>query len=268
MRAADFIVDVGPGAGSHGGEIVAAGTLEDIINCPRSVTGQYLSGVKKIPVPTTRRAGNGNFLRIRGARENNLKNVDVSIPLGTFVCVTGVSGSGKSSLVNEILNKTLLATLNHARTRPGLCDGIDGMEYLDKVIDIDQSPIGRTPRSNPASLHGAVQRYPGPVRVHQRGEDPGLWAGTVQLQRQGRSVRGLRGQRHPADRNALFAGRVCACEVCKGTRYNRETLEVKYKEKTISDVLNMTVEEAWCSLPTSPRSPASCRPCWMWVWGM
>ena len=154
MRAADFIVDVGPGAGSHGGEIVAAGTLEDIVSCPRSVTGQYLSGVKKIPVPTTRRAGNGNFLRIRGARENNLKNVDVEIPLGTFVCVTGVSGSGKSSLVNEILNKTLLATLNHARTRPGLCDGIDGMAYLDKVIDIDQSPIGRTPRSNPATYMG------------------------------------------------------------------------------------------------------------------
>ncbi len=154
MRAADFIVDVGPGAGSHGGEIVAAGTVDEIIACPRSITGQYLSGVKKIPVPTTRRVGNGQHLTVRGASENNLKNVDVEIPLGTFTCVTGVSGSGKSSLVNEVLNKTLLAKLNHARTRPGVCRCVEGIDQLDKVIDIDQSPIGRTPRSNPATYTG------------------------------------------------------------------------------------------------------------------
>ena len=154
MRAADFIVDVGPGAGSHGGEIVAAGTLEDICKEKRSVTGQYLTGFKKIPVPATRRKGNGKALTIKGAEANNLKNVDVSIPLGTLTCVTGVSGSGKSSLVNEVLNKTLLGKLNHARTRPGQCRCVTGMEHLDKVIDIDQSPIGRTPRSNPATYTG------------------------------------------------------------------------------------------------------------------
>ena len=157
MRAADFIVDVGPGAGSHGGEIVAAGTLEDILACKESITGQYLSGVKKIPVPTQRRTGNGNFLTVRGAAENNLKDVDVQIPLGTLTCVTGVSGSGKSSLVNEVLNKTLLGKLNHARTRPGACRCVEGMEYLDKVIDIDQSPIGRTPPFQPRNVYGAVQ---------------------------------------------------------------------------------------------------------------
>ena len=154
MRAADFLVDVGPGAGSHGGEIVAAGTLEDICREPRSVTGQYLTGVKRIPVPSARRRGNGKLLTVRGASENNLKDIDISIPLGTLTCVTGVSGSGKSSLVSEVLNKALLGKLNHARTRPGACRCIEGMEHLDKVIDIDQSPIGRTPRSNPATYTG------------------------------------------------------------------------------------------------------------------
>ena len=154
MREADFIVDVGPGAGMHGGEIVAAGTMEEIIAEPRSITGQYLSGFKKIPVPSARRTGNGKTLTVRGASENNLKDIDVTIPLGTLTCVTGVSGSGKSSLVGEVLNKSLLAKLNHARTRPGACLCIEGMEHLDKVIDIDQSPIGRTPRSNPATYTG------------------------------------------------------------------------------------------------------------------
>ena len=253
MRAADFIVDVGPGAGSHGGEIVAAGTLEDIVNCPRSVTGQYLSGVKKIPVPATRRAGNGNFLRIRGARENNLKNVDVEIPLGTFVCVTGVSGSGKSSLVNEILNKTLLATLNHARTRPGLCDGIDGMEYLDKVIDIDQSPIGRTPRSNPATYTGLFNDirdlFASTNEAKIRGYGPGRFSFNVKGGRceacEGNGI--LQIEMH------FLPDVYVPCEVCKGARYNRETLEVKYKEKTISDVLNMTVEEAVVFFANQPK---------------
>ena len=244
MRAADFIVDVGPGAGSHGGEIVAAGTLEDIINCPRSVTGQYLSGVKKIPVPTTRRAGNGNFLRIRGARENNLKNVDVSIPLGTFVCVTGVSGSGKSSLVNEILNKTLLATLNHARTRPGHCDGIDGMEYLDKVIDIDQSPIGRTPRSNPATYTGLFNDirdlFASTNEAKIRGYGPGRFSFNVK----GGRCEACCGDGLVKIEMHFLADVYVPCEVCHGARYNRETLEVHYKGKNIAQVLDMTAEEA------------------------
>ena len=244
MRAADFIVDVGPGAGSHGGEIVAAGTLEDIINCPRSVTGQYLSGVKKIPVPTTRRAGNGNFLRIRGARENNLKNVDVEIPLGTFVCVTGVSGSGKSSLVNEILNKTLLATLNHARTRPGLCDGIDGMAYLDKVIDIDQSPIGRTPRSNPATYTGLFNDirdlFASTNEAKIRGYGPGRFSFNVK----GGRCEACCGDGLVKIEMHFLADVYVPCEVCHGARYNRETLEVRYKGKNIAQVLDMTAEEA------------------------
>ena len=244
MRAADFIVDVGPGAGSHGGEIVAAGTLEDIINCPRSITGQYLSGVKKIPVPTTRRAGNSNFLRIRGARENNLKNVDVSIPLGTFVCVTGVSGSGKSSLVNEILNKTLLATLNHARTRPGLCDGIDGMEYLDKVIDIDQSPIGRTPRSNPATYTGLFNDirdlFASTNEAKIRGYGPGRFSFNVK----GGRCEACCGDGLVKIEMHFLADVYVPCEVCHGARYNRETLEVHYKGKNIAQVLDMTAEEA------------------------
>ena len=244
MRAADFIVDVGPGAGSHGGEIVAAGTLDDIIKCPRSITGQYLSGVKKIPVPTTRRAGNGNFLRIRGARENNLKNVDVSIPLGTFVCVTGVSGSGKSSLVNEILNKTLLATLNHARTRPGLCDGIDGMEYLDKVIDIDQSPIGRTPRSNPATYTGLFNDirdlFASTNEAKIRGYGPGRFSFNVK----GGRCEACCGDGLVKIEMHFLADVYVPCEVCHGARYNRETLEVHYKGKNIAQVLDMTAEEA------------------------
>ena len=244
MRAADFIVDVGPGAGSHGGEIVAAGTLEDIINCPRSVTGQYLSGVKKIPVPATRRAGNGNFLRIRGARENNLKNVDVEIPLGTFVCVTGVSGSGKSSLVNEILNKTLLATLNHARTRPGLCDGIDGMEYLDKVIDIDQSPIGRTPRSNPATYTGLFNDIRDLLASTNEAKIRGYGPGRFSFNVKGGRCEACCGDGLVKIEMHFLADVYVPCEVCHGARYNRETLEVHYKGKNIAQVLDMTAEEA------------------------
>ena len=244
MRAADYIVDVGPGAGSHGGEIVAAGTLEDIIGCPRSVTGQYLSGVKKIPVPTSRRAGKGEFLRVKGARENNLKNIDVDIPLGTFVCVTGVSGSGKSSLVNEVLNKTLLAKLNHARTRPGACGGIEGMENLDKVIDIDQSPIGRTPRSNPATYTGLFNDirdlFASTNDAKIRGYGPGRFSFNVK----GGRCEACSGDGLVKIEMHFLADVYVPCEVCHGARYNRETLEVQYKGKNIAQVLDMTAEEA------------------------
>ena len=244
MRAADFIVDVGPGAGSRGGEIVAAGSLEEIIACERSVTGQYLSGFKKIPVPSARRAGSGKVLRIRGAAENNLKNVDVEIPLGTLTCVTGVSGSGKSSLVNEVLNKTLLARLNHARTRPGACDCIEGIEQLDKVIDIDQSPIGRTPRSNPAtytSLFNDIRDlFASTNDAKIRGYGPGRFSFNVK----GGRCEACSGDGLVKIEMHFLADVYVPCDVCKGARYNRETLEVQYKGKNIAQVLNMTAEEA------------------------
>ena len=244
MRAADFLVDVGPGAGSHGGEIVAAGTLEDIIACPRSVTGQYLSGVKKIPVPASRRPGNGKYLTIRGASENNLKNVDVGIPLGTFTCVTGVSGSGKSSLVNEVLNKTLLSRLNHARTRPGACRCIEGIENLDKVIDIDQSPIGRTPRSNPATYTGLFNDirdlFASTADAKMRGYGPGRFSFNVK----GGRCEACCGDGLVKIEMHFLADVYVPCEVCHGSRYNRETLEVLYKGKNIAQVLDMTAEEA------------------------
>ncbi|MGM9604687.1 MAG: excinuclease ABC subunit UvrA [Faecousia sp.] len=244
MRAADFLVDVGPGAGSHGGEIVAAGTLEDIIACPRSVTGQYLSGAKEIPVPATRRAGNGKFLTVRGARENNLRDVDVQIPLGTFTCVTGVSGSGKSSLVNEVLNKTLLAKLNHARTRPGACRCVEGIEHLDKVIDIDQSPIGRTPRSNPATYTGLFNDirdlFASTADAKMRGYGPGRFSFNVK----GGRCEACCGDGLVKIEMHFLADVYVPCEVCHGSRYNRETLEVLYKGKNIAQVLDMTAEEA------------------------
>ncbi len=244
MRAADYLVDVGPGAGSHGGEIVAAGTLADIIACPRSVTGQYLSGVKKIPVPATRRPGNGKKLIVRGARENNLKDLDVEIPLGTFTCVTGVSGSGKSSLVNEVLNKTLLAKLNHARTRPGACRCIEGLEHLDKVIDIDQSPIGRTPRSNPATYTGLFNDirdlFASTADAKMRGYGPGRFSFNVK----GGRCEACSGDGLVKIEMHFLADVYVPCEVCHGSRYNRETLEVLYKGKNIAQVLDMTAEEA------------------------
>ena len=244
MRAADFIVDVGPGAGSHGGEIVAAGDLETILNCPRSITGQYLSGAKKIPVPSVRRSGNGRVLRVQGAQENNLKNVDVEIPLGTLTCVTGVSGSGKSSLVNEVLNKTLLNKLNHARTRPGKCDCVQGMEYLDKVIDIDQSPIGRTPRSNPATYTGLFNDirdlFASTNDAKIRGYGPGRFSFNVK----GGRCEACSGDGLVKIEMHFLADVYVPCEVCKGARYNRETLEVQYKGKNIAQVLDMTAEEA------------------------
>ena len=244
MRAADFIVDVGPGAGSHGGEIVAAGTLQDIIANPRSITGQYLSGVKKIPVPTTRRPGNGKFLTVRGATENNLKNIDVSIPLGTFTCVTGVSGSGKSSLVGEVLNKTLLSRLNHARVRPGACKCVEGLENLDKVIDIDQSPIGRTPRSNPATYTGLFNDirdlFASTADAKARGYGPGRFSFNVK----GGRCEACCGDGLVKIEMHFLADVYVPCDVCHGQRYNRETLEVHYKGKNIAQVLDMTAEEA------------------------
>ena len=244
MRAADYIVDVGPGAGSHGGEIVAAGSLQDILSCERSVTGQYLSGVKKIPVPAVRRPGNGKVLSIQGARENNLKDVDVDIPLGTLTCVTGVSGSGKSSLVNEVLNKTLLGKLNHARTRPGACRCITGMENLDKVIDIDQSPIGRTPRSNPATYTGLFNDirdlFASTNEAKVRGYGPGRFSFNVK----GGRCEACCGDGLVKIEMHFLADVYVPCEVCHGARYNRETLEVQYKGKNIAQVLDMTAEEA------------------------
>ena len=244
MRAADFIVDVGPGAGSRGGEIVATGSLDEIISCERSVTGQYLSGVKKIPVPSARRAGNGKVLSVRGAEENNLKNVDVEIPLGTLTCVTGVSGSGKSSLVNEVLNKTLLGKLNHARTRPGKCRCVEGMEHLDKVIDIDQSPIGRTPRSNPATYTGLFNDirdlFASTNDAKIRGYGPGRFSFNVK----GGRCEACSGDGLVKIEMHFLADVYVPCEVCKGARYNRETLEVQYKGKNIAQVLDMTAEEA------------------------
>ncbi len=244
MREADFIVDVGPGAGSHGGEIVAAGSLEEICGNPRSITGQYLSGAKKIPVPSVRRPGNGNFLTVRGATENNLKGIDVSIPLGTLTCVTGVSGSGKSSLVNQVLNKTLLGKLNHARTRPGACRCVEGMEHLDKVIDIDQSPIGRTPRSNPATYTGLFndirELFASTADAKMRGYGPGRFSFNVK----GGRCEACNGDGLVKIEMHFLADVYVPCEVCKGQRYNRETLEVQYKGKNIAQVLDMTAEEA------------------------
>ena len=244
MREADFIVDVGPGAGSHGGEIVAAGSLEDICREPRSVTGQYLSGVKKIPVPSHRRAGNGKILKILGATENNLKNLDVEIPLGTLTCVTGVSGSGKSSLICQVLNKTLAAKLNHARTRPGACKGIEGLEHLDKVINIDQSPIGRTPRSNPATYTGLFNDirdlFASTADAKMRGYGPGRFSFNVK----GGRCEACNGDGLVKIEMHFLADVYVPCEVCHGKRYNRETLEVQYKGKNIAQVLDMTAEEA------------------------
>ncbi len=244
MRAADFIVDVGPGAGSRGGEIVAAGSMEDILACERSITGQYLSGVKKIPVPSARRAGTGKVLSVRGAEENNLKAVDADIPLGTLTCVTGVSGSGKSSLVNEVLNKTLLNKLNHARTRPGKCRCIEGIGHLDKVIDIDQSPIGRTPRSNPATYTGLFndirELFASTNDAKIRGYGPGRFSFNVK----GGRCEACSGDGLVKIEMHFLADVYVPCEVCKGARYNRETLEVHYKGKNIAQVLDMTAEEA------------------------
>ena len=253
MRAADFIVDVGPGAGVHGGQIVAAGTAEEVMNTPGSITGDYLSGRKKIPVPKERRKGSGKFLTIRGASENNLQHVDVSIPLGAFTCVTGVSGSGKSSLVNEILYKRLAADLNRAKTRAGKHDAIEGEEFLDKVINIDQSPIGRTPRSNPATYTGLFNDIRDLFASTQDAKTRGYGPGRFSFNVRGGRCEACSGDGLIKIEMHFLPDIYVPCEVCKGRRYNRETLEVRYKGKNIHEVLEMTVEEALGFFENLPR---------------
>ncbi len=253
MYASDYIVDIGPGAGVHGGEVVCAGPIEQIKACEQSITGQYLSGRKKIPVPEQRRSGNGKLLTVRGAAQNNLKNINVSIPLGTFTAVTGVSGSGKSSLINEILYKGLASALNNAKSRPGKHRQIVGMEELDKVIEISQSPIGRTPRSNPATYTGVFtdirQLFAQTAEAKARGYDSGRFSFNVK----GGRCEACEGDGILQIEMHFLPDIYVPCEVCKGKRYNRETLEVKYKGKNISDVLEMTAEEAYLFFENIPK---------------
>lgn len=256
MRAADYIVDVGPGAGIHGGNIVCTGTAEDIMNCKESITGQYLSGRKKIPVPAKRRKGNGKSLKIIGARENNLKNIDAEIPLGEFVCVTGVSGSGKSSLINEILYKRLVTELNGSKKVAGAHTDILGIDNLDKVIAIDQSPIGRTPRSNPATYTGVFNDIRDLFASTAEAKARGYKANRFSFNVKGGRCEACQGDGIVKIEMHFLADIYVPCDVCKGARYNRETLEVKYKGKNIYDVLEMTVEEGlefFSSIPKIKR---------------
>ena len=253
MRAADHIIDIGPGAGIHGGELIGAGTAQELMENPRSVTGQYLSGKKFIPVPQTRRQGNGNFVTVRGAAENNLKKIDVSIPLGTFTCVTGVSGSGKSSLVNEILYKHLAAELNGARCKAGAHEAIEGVDFLDKVINIDQSPIGRTPRSNPVTYTGVFNDIRELFASTQDAKTRGYNAGRFSFNIRGGRCEACAGDGLIKIEMHFLPDIYVPCDVCKGKRYNRETLEVRYKGKNIYEVLDMTVEEALGFFESIPK---------------
>ncbi len=253
MLSADYIVDVGPGAGIHGGNIVCAGTPEEIMACDASITGQYLSGKRSIPVPTSRRKGSGAFLKVIGAKENNLKNIDVAIPLGTFTCVTGVSGSGKSSLVNHIIYKELANKLNRAHTVSGEFKKIEGLENLDKIINIDQSPIGRTPRSNPATYTGVFDDIRNLFAMTQESKMRGYSAGRFSFNTRGGRCEACSGDGILKIEMHFLPDVYVPCEVCKGKRYNRETLEVRYKGKNIAEVLDMTVEEACAFFENMPK---------------
>ena len=244
MRAADYLIDIGPGAGVHGGQVVAAGTPAEVMANPDSLTGQYLSGKKKIEVPTVRRPGNGKVLKVIGAAENNLRHIDVEFPLGTFTVVTGVSGSGKSSLVNEVLFKRLGAELMRMKVRPGKCDRIEGIEQLDKVVNIDQSPIGRTPRSNPATYTGLFNDIRDLFASTQEAKSRGYGQGRFSFNVRGGRCEACSGDGLLKIEMHFLPDIFVPCEVCKGRRYNRETLEVRYKGKNIADVLDMTVDEA------------------------
>ena len=244
MRAADYLIDIGPGAGAHGGQVMAAGTPEEVMANPNSLTGQYLSGKKFIPVPESRRPGSGAYLTVRGAAENNLRHIDVSVPLGTFTCVTGVSGSGKSSLVNEIIFKRLGADLNRMKARPGRHDAIEGEEFLDKVVGIDQSPIGRTPRSNPATYTGLFNEIRTLFAATQEAKARGYGPGRFSFNTKGGRCEACCGDGMLKIEMHFLSDVYVPCEVCRGKRYNRETLEVRYKGKSIADVLDMTAEEA------------------------
>jgi excinuclease ABC subunit A len=253
MRAADHIIDMGPGAGRHGGEVIATGTMSDIMKCPRSITGQYLSRTMQIPLPGERRPGSGDEIVIKGARENNLKNIDAHIPLGKFVCITGVSGSGKSSLINQVLYKRLARLLYRAKERPGACDEVMGVEHIDKVVNIDQSPIGRTPRSNPATYTGTFT----PIRelfatvpeARMRGYLPGRFSFNVK----GGRCEACQGAGYVQIEMQFLANVTVPCEVCKGERYNREALEILFKGRNIAGILDMTVDEALLVFDHFPR---------------
>ena len=262
IRSADYIVDIGPGAGNFGGEVLCAGTLQDILNCERSVTGQYLSGKRKIPVPASRRPGNGHWLEVLGAQENNLKNMDVRIPLGAFTCVTGVSGSGKSSLVNQILYRALAAKLNRVRCRPGKFREIRGMEYLDKIISIDQAPIGRTPRSNPATYTGLFNDIRELFADTPDAKSRGYGAGRFSFNVRGGRCEACSGDGVLKIEMHFLPDIYVPCEVCKGRRYNRETLEVRFKGKNIYEVLEMKVDEALEFFANQPKIQPKIQALW------
>ncbi len=253
MHASDYIVDIGPGAGIHGGEVVCSGDVKTIMACKNSITGQYLSGKKSVAVPTARREGNGKFLTVKGAKQNNLKDIDVKFPLGTFTAVTGVSGSGKSSLINEVLYKTLAAELSGSKNRPGKCDAVEGMWELDKVIDIDQSPIGRTPRSNPATYTGVFTDIRNLYAQTPDAKMRGYAAGRFSFNVKGGRCEACEGDGILCIEMHFLPDIFVPCEVCKGKRYNRETLEVKYKGKSIHDVLEMTIEESLVFFENHPK---------------